>query len=145
MSNISSLQWMFDMNLTCFLLFVCLFNLCCPSQHFFSHVGTEPPLSGYYHYFSGSKCVLHGGGRYRPPAPSLRSQAYFCDETNRLNAAVDTIIAFLRAFQESLSACSECFVESKRGRGECFGKGQLMICFLQIHIKCYESIRSFLY
>ena len=24
-----------------------------PSQHFFSHVGTEPPLPGYYQYLFG--------------------------------------------------------------------------------------------
>ena len=24
-----------------------------PSQQFFSHVGTEPPLAGYYQYFFG--------------------------------------------------------------------------------------------
>ena len=27
----------------------------------FSHVGTEPPLPGYYRYFSGSKCVFAQG------------------------------------------------------------------------------------
>ena len=32
--------------------------MCCPSQHFFSHVETEPPLQGYYQFFSGSKCVF---------------------------------------------------------------------------------------
>ena len=26
-----------------------------PSQQFFSHVGTEPPLPGYYQYFLGGK------------------------------------------------------------------------------------------
>ena len=36
--------------------FVCLFcfvwvDALRPSQHFFSHVGTEPPLPGYYKYF----------------------------------------------------------------------------------------------
>ena len=47
-----------------FLLFVCLFVLILNVlvNIFFSHVGTEPPLSGYYQYFLGSKCVLHGGG-----------------------------------------------------------------------------------
>ena len=29
-----------------------------PSQQFFSHVGTEPPLPGYYQYFLGGKCIL---------------------------------------------------------------------------------------
>ena len=38
--------------------------------------------------FLGSNCVLHDGGRYRTPKLSLRSQTYFCDETNHLNAAV---------------------------------------------------------
>ena len=33
--------------------FVCVDALR-PSQQFFSHVGTEPPLPGYYQYFSGS-------------------------------------------------------------------------------------------
>ena len=32
-----------------------------PSQQCFSHVGTEPPLSGYYQSFSGSKCVFAQG------------------------------------------------------------------------------------
>ena len=37
-------------------LFVCLFVLVealRPSQRFFSHVETEPPLPGYYQYFLG--------------------------------------------------------------------------------------------
>ena len=29
-----------------------------PSQQFFSHVGTEPPLPGYYQYLLGGKCIL---------------------------------------------------------------------------------------
>ena len=29
-----------------------------PSQQFFSHVGTEPPLPGYYQYHLGGKCIL---------------------------------------------------------------------------------------
>ena len=29
-----------------------------PSQYFFSHVGTEPLLPGYYQYFLGGKCIL---------------------------------------------------------------------------------------
>ena len=29
-----------------------------PSQQFFSHVRTEPPLPGYYQYFLGGKCIL---------------------------------------------------------------------------------------
>ena len=32
-----------------------------PSKQFFSHVGTEPPLPGYYQYFSGSECVFAQG------------------------------------------------------------------------------------
>ena len=35
---------------------VCLFvwvKALCPSQQFFSHVGTKPPLPGYYQYFLG--------------------------------------------------------------------------------------------
>ena len=30
------------------------------SQQFFSHVGTEPPLPGYYQYFQGVKCLVQG-------------------------------------------------------------------------------------
>ena len=30
----------------------------CPGKQFFSHVGTELPLSGYNQYFLGSKCAL---------------------------------------------------------------------------------------
>ena len=30
----------------------------CPRQQLFSHVGTEPPLPGYYQYFLGGKCIL---------------------------------------------------------------------------------------
>ena len=29
-------------------------------KHFFSHVGTEPSLPGYYQYFLGSKCDFVG-------------------------------------------------------------------------------------
>ena len=29
-----------------------------PSQQFFSDVGTEPPLPGYYQYFLGGICIL---------------------------------------------------------------------------------------
>ena len=29
-----------------------------PSQYFFSHVGMEPPLPGYYQYFLGGKCIM---------------------------------------------------------------------------------------
>ena len=32
-----------------------------PSKQFFSHVGTEPPLPGYYQYFLRSKCVFAQG------------------------------------------------------------------------------------
>ena len=38
------------------MLFVCVEALP-PSQQFFSHVGTEPPLPGYYQYFGGVKCL----------------------------------------------------------------------------------------
>ena len=41
-------------------LFDCV-NAYHPSQQFFSHVGREPPLPGYYQYFSGSKCVFAQG------------------------------------------------------------------------------------
>ena len=39
---------------------LCLFVLMLKrsSHKFFSHVGTEPPLPGYYQYFSESKCVF---------------------------------------------------------------------------------------
>ena len=40
--------------------FVCV-DAQLPSQIFFSHVGMEPPLSGYYQYFSRSKCVFAQG------------------------------------------------------------------------------------
>ena len=42
-------------------MFVCLFvwvEALRPSQQFFSRVGTEPPLPGYYQYFLGGKCIL---------------------------------------------------------------------------------------
>ena len=35
-------------------------KLQCPSQQFFSLVGTEPPLPGYYQYFRGVKCLAQG-------------------------------------------------------------------------------------
>ena len=37
-----------------------------PSQQFFSHVGTEPPLLGYYQYFLGGKCILLNDTTRRP-------------------------------------------------------------------------------
>ena len=37
-----------------------------PSQQFFSHVGTEPPLPGYYQYFLGGKCILLKDTTRRP-------------------------------------------------------------------------------
>ena len=40
-----------------FLLFV-WFEAIRPSQKKFSHVGTEPQLSGYYQYILGDKCIL---------------------------------------------------------------------------------------
>ena len=36
------------------------------SQQFFSHVGTEPPLPGYYQYFLGGKCILLKDTTRRP-------------------------------------------------------------------------------
>ena len=41
------------------ILFVCVEDLH-PSQQFFSHVGTEPPLPGYYQYFRRVKCLAQG-------------------------------------------------------------------------------------
>ena len=57
--------------------FVCLFvlRLKVPVNIFFSHVGTEPLLPGYYQYFSGVKCLAQGhntaevGFEPRPLAP----------------------------------------------------------------------------
>ena len=37
-----------------------------PSQQFFSHVGTEQPLPGYYQYFPGGKCILLKDTTRRP-------------------------------------------------------------------------------
>ena len=37
-----------------------------PSQQFFSHVGTKPPLPGYYQYFLGGKCILLKDTTRRP-------------------------------------------------------------------------------
>ena len=51
---------------------VCLFvwvEALRPSQHFFSHVGTGPPLPGYYQYFLGGKCILLKDTTWRPPNP----------------------------------------------------------------------------
>ena len=50
-------------------LWVCLFvwvEALRPSQQFFSHVETEPPLSGYYQYFLGGKCILLKGTTWQP-------------------------------------------------------------------------------
>ena len=41
------------------LVFVCA-EAYRPSQQCFSHVGTEPPLPGYYQYFRGVKCLAQG-------------------------------------------------------------------------------------
>ena len=74
-------------------LFVCV-DAYCPSQEFFSHIGTVPPLPGYYQYFLGSKSVFaqghntaeemslcsrtqHGGGKYQTPDLLLRSQRLY--------------------------------------------------------------------
>ena len=40
-------------------VFVCV-EVQRPSQQFFSHVGTEPLLPGYYRYFQGVKCLAQG-------------------------------------------------------------------------------------
>ena len=48
---------------------VCLFvwvEAIHPSQQFFSHVGMEPPLPGYYQYFLGGKCFLLKDTTRRP-------------------------------------------------------------------------------
>ena len=37
-----------------------------PSQQFFSHVWTEPPLPGYYQCFLGGKCILLKDTTRRP-------------------------------------------------------------------------------
>ena len=37
-----------------------------PSQQFFSHVGTELPLPGYYQYFLGGECILLKDTTRRP-------------------------------------------------------------------------------
>ena len=41
------------------LCFVCV-EAKSPSQQFFSHVGTELLLPGYYQYFRGVKCLAQG-------------------------------------------------------------------------------------
>ena len=42
-----------------FCFFVCV-EVKHPSQQFFSHVGTEPPLPGYYQDFWRVKCLAQG-------------------------------------------------------------------------------------
>ena len=37
-----------------------------PSQQFFSHVGTDPSLPGYYQCFLGGKCILLNDATRRP-------------------------------------------------------------------------------
>ena len=55
----------------------------CPSQQFFSHVGTESPLPGYYQYLLEGKCILlkeiqHGHpSEDRTPDLSLRSPTLY--------------------------------------------------------------------
>ena len=44
---------------TNFCLFVCVEALS-PGQQFFSHVGMEPSLPGYYQYFQEKKCPAQG-------------------------------------------------------------------------------------
>ena len=39
-----------------------LFDAKRPSKQFFSHVGTEPPLPGYFQYFSFYSFFFFGGG-----------------------------------------------------------------------------------
>ena len=58
--------WMTGKTLMFVCLFVCLFKALRPSQQFFSHVGTEPPLPGYYQYFLGGKCILLKDTTRRP-------------------------------------------------------------------------------
>ena len=56
-------------------LFVCV-DAERPSQQFFSHVGTEPPLSGYNQYFSESECVFserHNTAEVGIEPPTFRS------------------------------------------------------------------------
>ena len=60
------------------LLYICLkkistvrfdlvwFYALCPGKQFFSHVGTEPPLPGYYQYFLGGKYALLKDTTRRP-------------------------------------------------------------------------------
>ena len=45
-----------------------------PSQQFFSHVGTEPPLTGYHQYFLEGKC---DPSEDRTPDLSLRSPTLY--------------------------------------------------------------------
>ena len=47
----------------CFLVWVEALR---PGQQFFSHVGTEPPLPGYYQYFLGDKCIFLKDTTRRP-------------------------------------------------------------------------------
>ena len=37
-----------------------------PNQQFFSHIGTAPPIPGYYQYFLGGKCILLNDTTRRP-------------------------------------------------------------------------------
>ena len=62
-------------------LFVCLFvlRLKVPvNKIFFSHVGTEPPLPGYYHYFRRVKCLAQGHNTaevgFEPPISRSRAR-----------------------------------------------------------------------
>ena len=68
----------------------------CPSKHIFSHVRTEPPIPGYYQYFSGSKCVFGQGhntaeGGIEPPT----SRSGVRGSTNRLPRSPKTLINIL--------------------------------------------------
>ena len=55
-----------------FFLFV-LIPVKCPGKQFFSHVGTEPPIPGYYQYFWGVKGLLLKETTHRPGRGSNRS------------------------------------------------------------------------
>ena len=75
-----------------FLLFVCLFVLILyvPVNIFSVMSGRSHCFLGITSTFWGVNVSYTGGGGVgiEPSDLSLRSQTYFCDETNRLNAAV---------------------------------------------------------
>ena len=57
-------------------LFVLRFHV--PVNTFFSHVGMEPPLSGYYQYFWGVKCLaqVHNTAEVGFETPTSRSDVW---------------------------------------------------------------------